>query len=391
MWYCTSSEPCPRMKMNRKTFFLKIILLSVLCFKLQAAEIKQMFEVNLPVVNQEADIRKAAFEQGFIEVVVRVSGTSLAPVQLELSEAGRMISQYRYRAMSEQEVTAYQQKHPAEIPPKYTLWMRFDDGKLKQLLRSNSLPIWGYQRPNVLIWLAVKDGRNRYLLKRTDQSQIKDAVDLAAAQRGLPIVWPEYDQADQKLIEFTDIWGQFWEPLKQASLRYKVDAIILGRMHWLKDSWQVDWSLLQEGRMHSWNINAVDLSVLTSSGIDVATDHISSRFAVFADSLNDEELIVRINNLSSVKRYAQAAHYLESLAPVKSVYAKEVNQQQVDFHIDLSGDESDLKRIIALGKVLIPDDTPQVLPVLENAGQAPENRTGLQNIQARVLSYRLAD
>lgn len=379
------------MKMNRKTFFLKIILLSVLCFKLQAAEIKQMFEVNLPVVNQEADIRKAAFEQGFIEVVVRVSGTSLAPVQLELSEAGRMISQYRYRTMSEQEVTAYQQKHPAETPPKYTLWMRFDDGKLKQLLRSNSLPIWGYQRPNVLIWLAVKDGRNRYLLKRTDQSQIKDAVDLAAAQRGLPIVWPEYDQADRKLIEFTDIWGQFWEPLKQASLRYKVDAIILGRMHWLKDSWQVDWSLLQEGRMHSWNINAVDLSVLTSSGIDVATDHISSRFAVFADSLNDEELIVRINNLSSVKRYAQAAHYLESLAPVKSVYAKEVNQQQVDFHIDLSGDESDLKRIIALGKVLIPDDTPQVLPVLENAGQAPENRTGLQNIQARVLSYRLAD
>ncbi len=376
------------MKMKRKTFFLKILLLSVLSFKLQAAEIKQMFEVNLPVVNQEADIRKAAFEQGLIEVAVRVSGTSLAPTQLELSEASRLISQYRYRAMSEQEVTAYQQKHPADVPPKYSLWMRFDDEKLKQLLRSNSLPIWGYQRPDVLIWLVVKDGRNRYLLKRSDQSQIKDAVDLAAANRGLPVVWPEYDQVDQKLVEFTDIWGQFWEPVKQASLRYKVGAIILGRMHWLNDSWQVDWSLLEEGRMQSWNINAVDLSVLTRSGIDVATDNISSRFAVFADSLNDEELIVRITDLSSVKRYAQAAHYLQSLAPVKSIYAKEVNQQQVDFHIDLSGDEDDLKRIIALGKVLIPHNTSRVVPLQDMPEEPSGQITPAQNTQVRVLSYR---
>jgi len=87
----------------------------------------------------------------------------------------------------------------------------------------------------------------------------------------------------------------------------------------------------------------------------VATDQISSRFAVYEDSANDGELLLRVSDLNSLSQYAKAAHYLASLAPVKNVYALQVDQYQVDFHIELSGDESDLKRIIALGKTLVPD------------------------------------
>jgi len=326
--------------------------------KLQAADIKHMYEVSLPVVSQEAQIRKAAFEQGFIEVSVRVSGTSLAPTQLNLAESARLIRQYRYRALSDLERTAYLEKAPNQVPPKYKLWMQFDDNKVKQLLRNNGLPLWGYQRPNVLVWLAVKDGRNRYLLKQADQSLIKDEIELGAKRRGLPIIWPKYDAADQRLVEYTDIWGQFWEPVKQASKRYGVNAVLIGRMNWVRGKWQVDWSLMQDNKVENWRVSASDLPILTSSGIGVATDSISSRFAVFADSSNDAELIVRVNNLSNVRKYSEASHYLASLAPVKNVYVKEVDKHQVDFHIDLSGDEDDLKRIIALGKVLKPDTRP---------------------------------
>lgn len=349
------------MKMNRKTIFFGIFTLFILSANVQASAIKHIYEVNLPVISQEKQIRGAAFEQGLIEVSVRVSGNSLAPTQIDLKKATRMVRQYRYKAMTQPEIDAYMKKTATLIAPKFKLWVQFDGAKVKELLRDNGLPIWGYQRPNVLVWLAVKDGRNRYLLKKSDVSQIKDAVTNEAKQRGLPVIWPEYDIQDKKVVKFIDVWGEFWEPIKQASKRYPVDAIILGRMNWSNGNWTVNWSLLMEKQTESWKLSAVDLDVLMSSGVGIATDHISSRFAVFADSANDGELLLRVSDLNSVSRYAKASHYLSSLAPVKNVYATEVGRSQVDFHIELSGDESDLKRIIALGKILVPDTRPDIL------------------------------
>jgi len=133
-------------------------------------------------------------------------------------------------------------------------------------------------------------------------------------------------------------------------------------MNWVNKRWSVNWSLLLDGKTESWTLSALDLDILMSSGVDVATDQISSQFAVFADSANDGELMLRVSDLNSVSQYATAAHYLSSLAPVKNVYAKEVNPSQVDFYIELSGDENDLRRIIALGKVLVPDTRPKIKP-----------------------------
>ncbi len=387
----------------RKTGFFSLFLLFILSANLsssvQAAIIKQIYEVSLPVVSQEKQIRGAAFEQGLIEVSVRVSGNSLAPTQIDLKQATRMVRQYHYKAMTQPEIDAYMKKTSTLIAPKFKLWMQFDDAKVKQLLRKNGMPIWGYQRPNVLVWLAVKDGRNRYLLKNTDVSQIKDAVSLEAKRRGLPLIWPEFDAQDKQIVSFIDVWGEFLEPVKQASKRYPVDAVILGRMNWNNGSWTVNWSLLMDNKIQNWRLSALDLDILMNSGIGVATDQISSRFAVYAGSANDGELLLRISDLDSLKKYSKAAHYLSSLAPVKNVYAAQVNQHQVDFHIDLSGDESDLKRIIALGKTLVPDTRPDIQPKVDatpdikidmslpvNAGQqniAPKKPT------EKILRYRL--
>ena len=363
------------MKMKRKTIFFSIFILFILSVNVQASAIKHIYEVNLPVISQEKQIRGAAFEQGLIEVSVRISGNSLAPTQIDLKKATRMVRQYRYKAMTQPEIETYMKKTATLVAPKFKLWMQFDGAKVKQLLRDNGLPIWGYQRPNVLVWLAVKDGRNRYLLKKSDVSQIKEAVTNEAKQRGLPIIWPEYDTQDKKIVKFIDVWGEFWEPIKQASKRYPVDAVVLGRMNWSNGNWTVNWSLLMENQTESWKLSALDLGILMSSGVGVATDHISSRFAVFADSANDGQLLLRVSDLNSVSRYAKASHYLSSLAPVKNVYATEVGNSQVDFHIELSGDESDLKRIIALGKILVPDTRPDITDdtSYESPELTPEN------------------
>jgi hypothetical protein len=138
----------------------------------------------------------------------------------------------------------------------------------------------------------------------------------------------------------------------------------------------------------SWKLRALDLKLLMASGIDVATDQISRRFSVLDDVANTGQLIVQVNGIDHIKTYAQINQYLSSLAPVKNVYASHIDSSTVKFHVALSGDKNDLKRIIALGKTLVPDQAvipPVTQPVPLNGASQPVIPAPPENL----LTYKL--
>ena len=350
--------------MQIRTAVLGLILLLIAPLMARGEIVKQMFEVSLPVINQEKDIRNAAFEQGFVDVLVRVSGSSQVASQIDTSMAARYVQQFHYQPLEQPPGSATASKAlttpnmAIEIPPaKYNLWLQFNEGKIKNLLRENSLPVWGKQRPSVLVWLAVRDGRTRYILRDQDASAIKDTVNKVSERRGLPLVWPAFDDQDQMSVSFTDVWGSFWKPIQQASVRYSVDAIVVGRMDWMDGNWQVDWSMMMDNSSSNWHLKALDLELLMASGIDVATDQIARRFAVLEDVGNTDELTVQINGVRAVDTYAKISRYLQSLAPVKSVFITSIKEDMLRFHVGVTGDQNDLMRVIALGKTLSPVQT----------------------------------
>jgi hypothetical protein len=376
----------------KSAFFAFIFLISI-PLSAHSAVVEKIYELSLPVVSQQEDIRRAAFEQAFIEVLVRVSGSSLASTAIDVRQASRYVQQYRYLPIEE---STAQQPATGSVAsgPQYKLWVQFNEAAIKTLLRDNALPIWGQQRPSVLLWLAVRDGKNRYVLRQQDSSPIKDAVASEARRRGLPVSWPRMDQQDRQLVGFADVWGAFWDPVVRASQRYPVDAVMIGRMNWQGDSWQVNWSLMLDDKTASWKLQALDLELLMASGIDVATDQIASRFSVLENVANEGELVVQINGVQQLDSYARVAGYLRSLAPVRSVYVAEVDQHWVRFHLDLSGDRNDLQRNIALGKTLVPD-TPAlpspVNPVLSDSSGESPRQAPVQMLPVNLLTYKFND
>lgn len=341
-----------------------------------------MYEVTLPVISQDKKIRKAAFEQAFAEVLVRVSGNSMVTSQLNIKSASQYVQQYRYLPLSE-EMKSVAPVMLEMSQPKHILWVQFNQGLIKKQLRENALPIWGQQRPGVLLWIAVRDGRHRYILRDLDQSVIKDVAEKEARRRGLPLIWPKFDVTDRRNVLFADIWGSFWEPVSRASERYAAGAILVGRMNWLKGRWQMDWSMQLAGQSQDWQLHAKDLQPLMASGIDIATDNVSSRFSVL-ESNNAGQLIVQINGINRIDGYARANRYLSSLAPVKNVFATQVEEDSVRFNIDLTGDSDDLQRIIALGKTLVPDITDEPVSIIKIDKINPLMVLPVENI----LTYR---
>ncbi len=342
--------------MSLRAAFFSLLLFILIPVSGQAALVKNLYEVTLPVAGQDRQLRNAAFEQAFVQVLVRVSGSSLSSTRIDLRLAPRYVQQYRYLVVKKPE--AEQQPASSDAPPEYQLWVQFNEGAIKRLLQDNALPIWGQQRPEVLVWIAVRDGKNRYILRDQDQSAIKQAAEKEAARRGLPITWPRMDQDDRSVVSFADVWGSFWGPVLRASKRYAVNSVLIGRMDWQGSSWKVDWSLAVDGQAQQWRLKALDLELLMASGVDVATDQIAARFSVLEDVANQGQLVVHVNGVDGLRNYASTVRYLRSLAPVKSVYATRVEDNWVQFHVDLTGGKDDLRRIIALGRTLLPDTPP---------------------------------
>jgi len=332
-------------------------------------------------------MRRAAFEQAFIEVLVRVSGNSEVVAELDIKSASKYVQQYRYLPVPEDEKSAVPVML-AMSQPKHLLWVQFNQGLIQKLLRENALPVWGQQRPSLLVWMAVRDGRNRYVLRDRDQSAIKDAVEKEAKRRGIPLVWPKYDAEDRNNVLFADLWGSFWEPISSASERYSVDAILLGRMNWIKGNWQVDWSMELSSNSQSWQLRGKNLQLLMASGIDRATNNISRRFSVLENSDNAGQLIVQVNGIDNIRGYARASRYLSSLAPVKNVFATQVEGNSVRFNIDMTGDQDDLQRLIALGKTLVPDTTVKPVEIVTPSNDAASIENILTLPVENILTYR---
>ena len=349
--------------MSFKHAFFSLICLFCLSTTVQAKLVKHMYEVSLPVVSQDKGIRKAAFEQAFIETLVRVSGSGFAPTEVNIAKAARYVQQYRYLPLppgmlpkTQSPTSDLEETTP---PPQHLLWVQFNSRAIKKLLRDNALPIWGQQRPSVLVWLAVRDGPNRYVLRAQDDSAIKNALQTEAHRRGLPVIWPHYDQQDRALLGFADIWGGFWEQISAASRRYSVDAILLGQMSWSAGNWKIEWSMKQGKQpIEQWQLLSDDLNILMAGGVDNSTDQIASRFSVLDSGVDEADLSVQVDGIQQLDDYARISHYLASLSQVKHVFAAQVEGQQVKFNVDLSGDKEDLQRVIALGRTLIPAALP---------------------------------
>lgn len=324
-----------------------------------SAVVEHLYEAEIAVSNQTRKTRHEVFRKAFQQTLIKVVGSSRILGNPTIDDARKKvlkyISQFRYRELPE----GFVQPVAAENAPAteiYTniLWIKFDVPAMNALLRKSQLPVWGKQRPETLVWIAVRDGGQRYVLKRRDISPIKDQIEKAAKLRGLPIRWPEYDEEERSRLSFVDLWGGFWDNILMVSRRYEKESMLVGRYFWAGNEWQVKWDLLTDKHKQYWQINSRDLGLLSGSGIDNASDKISLKYALFLRESSGGHFYLDIHGVSNAARYAKITAYLRGLSPIKDLNVSEVSAQGMRFKIDAQGSVADVKRLIALGSKLKP-------------------------------------
>ena len=350
------------------------MLLSMLVCPLPALSSTGLLDVQVRVPDQSNEIRRAAFTNGLQTVLVRLSGDSEVLSRLELPPAGRYVKQFRYDSIDETELQPVPGATPT-VPP-LQLWIQYDEDRLVDLLRENSIPVWSLRRDDVTIWFAVRDGLHSYVLRASDESRIKSAADDIAASRGVPLVWPSFDTTDRSILRLADVWGGFETPLQQASTRYSSGPMIAANLAWNGDGWVGEWYLYDASNSRYWFIENDDYASLVAEGLGQIADDLGERYAIL-DDVNISQaarLSVQFQGVDSVQGYRRAQQILDDHPAVRAALLHELSEDRATFDVFLRTDESDfldrMSRVQGLRRVLIETAAPQLAPAPEVPSEA---------------------
>jgi hypothetical protein len=328
-----------------------------------AVAVQGLYQAEVPIEQDSQGQRATAFQEAMGRVLVRLTGRPDAAASTDTLDIRRAAERY---------VQQYRMTRDGK------LWVSFDGASLDAELARRGLPIWGAERPAVLLVLAVdQGGGKRFVVSAEDEVpdpvavELRDRMMSLSQDRGLPIILPLMDAQDRSVISFSEAWGGFDQALAAAGARYGTDSVLLGRL--MTDAqYRVRWTLFSGDQSFRWTGGVDD-------GINGASDRFAQRYAVATGAAVEGEVGLAVTDVSTLADYGRVLAYLEGLTAVRSVRVRRLSNDTAVFGLQLIGSLDNVDRAIRLGNLLRPANgsAPQF-----PAPESPDSRPV-------VLAYRL--
>ncbi|PCJ16178.1 MAG: hypothetical protein COB04_11555 [Gammaproteobacteria bacterium] len=317
-----------------------------------AVEVKGLYDAQVLVGSQQRVERRAASQDALAEIIVRVTGQSVAlqnpQIQAMLLEPEQFVNSFSYHSSSQ--VDYDEENNPIA---RLQLMLSFDGAAIKGRLKQQQMPIWGENRPQVLVWWATEQQGQRSLVNFERSPVIANQILENGARRGLPLDFPLLDIQDVVTVEVRDVWGFFKEPILEASQRYGAEAVLMGRNWQLSENqWRGTW-ILQVGSEEFWyEGDGSDASVIYSQAMDFVADVLGRLYAIRGGEENASKLRMVVTGVNQLEDYAALQRYLDTLSAVRAHSLNTVVGKTLTYDLELDTDVVQLKQLIRLDRKL---------------------------------------
>jgi len=292
-----------------------------------AVEVAGLYDV---VVGPPDKSRDSAFTEALRQVAVRASGDRNAGAKVTAAnpDSRRYVQRFSFK-------------------PDGTVAVGYDSATVEKLLTAANLPIWGRERPATLVWVNVPDAAGRATWVGAGWTGAeRDAIEAAARQRGLPLVWPAMDAQDISTVTGL-MTARDAETLLSSGARYRADAVLLGMAS--RDATgmlTVRWSF-------SFNGEQAELQGALEEGVHLAADRSAKVLAVMPGARSDVR--VRVAGIANLEAYARTLNYLEGLTLVRAVAVEQLQSDVLDMRVSVRGDAPVLRKTIAMDRRFVMD------------------------------------
>jgi uncharacterized protein len=319
---------------------LLISAISILfCFSASAVEVTDLYQDILQVDDKTRDTRLAASRKALLNVLVKVSGDETADQNKLAQQRTKDISDYMLKF-------EYDERANGQLK----LVVKFEARKIDALIKELNLPLWGAQRPLVAIWLGIEDNWRRELVTQESYPQLEQLIYDKAGRRGLPVVVPLLDLQDRRLVGIPEVWGNFSEPVEEASKRYSAERSITARMYQEQNSnnWVLDWRFTNDELFESNRLTG-DKQQIVAQMIDTLAQGLANEYAIDPNAYYEQAAATL--TLKGTKNFVDielAKRRLLNLSVVTQASILRKTQDLVEFKLNHTGSMNDLKKALGL-------------------------------------------
>lgn len=371
----TRSAHKRKLSLKRWQYIIYALLL-IAIEMVEAANVTDLFEAEVPVEGQGAEQREEAIQAAFVQMLIKVTGNrnigSRSEIKVDISQAQRYVQQYRYRLASFQTDVMTNDATGAagkvklkqigkdeintQTQPSRLLKVTFDQQAVSGLLRERRLPVWSANRPAPLVWLGLEQNRKRRLMLPERDVELMTVLRQTAEQRGLPLIFPLMDLEDQNSLQIPDLWGSFEPNIRLASKRYNPDLIIAARLTQVSGNrWQGKWDLYQTGRVSHWTSEGQNRAQIAADGLQYAADLIATRLAPMQAGTEFKQIYMKVRGIDSLQDYVEVTRYLRSQGLMQQMRVALVEPEAVTYAFSISGSIHDLEQSLSLSSTIEPD------------------------------------
>ncbi len=311
-----------------------VVLMCLACLSLSegaaALTRAEMYQATAPLSDRSDAAYTTAFQTAMKAVLIRVTGRRNADEDPGLSSlvanARRYVQQYR-------------------AAPDSQVWVAFDGPAIERWLTQNGQPLWGHERPTTLVLLGVQTGAQSGSVMTTDDtSELKMAIDAAAAARGLPLMWPSGAELQKFHIDYSTVSAGSPSTLAEMGRRMGSDGVLIGRASSASANANVRWTHLFQDRSSEYSG--------TLEGVNRAADLYAGIFAASGAAVPVD---IEVSGLGDLRDYASLESYLESLTSiVLHVSVESLSGDTVRFRLSTRGGFDSLQRALSLNGRLQP-------------------------------------
>lgn len=336
------------------------LCLFILTSAVFAVRVSALYQAKIPVSSQSAEERNRVIQAGLAQVLIKVSGnpqiTSNPHVKARLGSANSLMQEFSYASQ------------PATSAKPYVLQLDFDSEGINNLLREAGSPIWGQNRPLILVWLESEIPNQPAEMITSDSANfILPILKQQADRRGLPIIFPAMDVTDLSQVSANDIVTMAIPVLTNAAKRYGSDAILVGRMIQNSNGYTTQWNLVMGDDQWSWTLAGKTPEDALSSLADNVANTLAGRYASLLTNSVQAKITLKITGISEDDDLSQLMNYLKHLTPVTDVQVDGVTGTDVIVSISLRGTQNSFLQAISIGQKLtrVSDDTNQTMAVYQ--------------------------
>ena len=226
---------------------------------------------------------------------------------------------------------------------------QIDQAVVENLIKTANGTFWAEARPPILLWLVIDDPAGRRFGNTSAEQPLWERLSETFDALGVKLRRPLYDLSDAVLVSPDELWRRDFGPIVEASERYGMTHLLLGRLIRISDGRYIgEWVYRDISVERSISMQADSLETLIDPGIALAMAEMRRQYAVALTTDTEKQTLrVRVHNVVTRDDYRAVTAAMRGIQTLDHVRPVAVQGDKLTLELQGVGDAETLNRLMA--------------------------------------------